>query len=463
VLLRAFAVYQPKCYDMLQTIQQMGELPPRNRVVDLYHGLTKTSIDYAILERVRPGDPFRHVFVRAGFDWDDIGTFASLTAKMSANSEGNRCRGNVVARACHDCVLIAEPPIEVRASGLSRIALFANDEGDVLISPSAFAQSERSQVLERCFFERTGYPLNVRINANNARIANGKRGNVIVVDSGSMQIQVEDNLIRVSKEGEPANGLVELEHTHQAIVCADYAAMSELAAAELTSRIRGVLAHKSRAVVALSTGRTPELLYELLRSHYRTALDWTMVAIVEMDDYVGISKKSVQSATHYLRERVMDPLGIQETFPIPNEPDVTDDDLSAFEAQLRRMGGLDVVVHGIGSNGHIGFNEPGSSFSSCSRVVTLAESTIRANSGRFPGMEAVPRRGVTLGLGLLREARVSLLLASGPEKHEAIRRTLCGPVSEAVPATVLKRSPSAIYLLDEDAWMAPKTCRAFSL
>jgi glucosamine-6-phosphate deaminase len=234
-------------------------------------------------------------------------------------------------------------------------------------------------------------------------------------------------------------------------VCADHGEMSLRAAERLVTAIGAVLAARGKALVTLSAGRTPEVLYEIIRTRYRQAIDWTRVTVAAMDDYLGLPGGSGFSCSAYLTERVIAPLGIRDFHPIPSGHDVTDEVLSAFEARLRGMGGLDIALHGIGQNGHVGFNEPGSGFTSGTRAVTLAESTRVANSGMFARAE-VPRRGVTLGLALLGEARFSILLASGVAKQSAVRAALLGSVTEEVPATILRTCPSVVYFLDERAW-----------
>ena len=237
----------------------------------------------------------------------------------------------------------------------------------------------------------------MRIHAHDTEIDNAGSGNVIVLDAPPLRIRADASEIRVSARLEPqrcGNDDVSDKtsgNSRRVTVCPDYSSMSDQAARVLVKEMNDVIARKGRALVTFSMGQTPEMLYELLRTRYKQALDWDRVAIVEMDAYLGIPTGSVLSTTTYLHQKIIDPLGVKEVYRINNDADVTDEMLSRFEASIGAMGGIDVALHGIGRNGHIGFNEPGSSFTSLARIVTLSESTIAANSRHVAGTGFYPR------------------------------------------------------------------------
>ena len=136
-ILQAFRDYQPRCHLALLEIQQ---LPASGSplTLELFQKLERRSIDYAIMEKIKPGDACQHIFLKAGFAWDDVGTLESLAKTIASDPDGNRCRGAVEVQDCKNCIFIAEPSVVVRVTGLSNIALFANGEGDVFIGPTTF-------------------------------------------------------------------------------------------------------------------------------------------------------------------------------------------------------------------------------------------------------------------------------------------------------------------------------------
>lgn len=202
--------------------------------------------------------------------------------------------------------------------------------------------------------------------------------------------------------------------------------------------------------VGFATGRTMDPLYaSLLKKRPQMPL----ARVWMLDEYLGLSAGDARTYAHYLRERVFTPLDYPEAkinlprLSLSNPQEAADD----YEDRLRAAGGLDVQLLGIGHNGHLGLNEPGSSIDSRTRVVTIAESTRVANQGFFDSLNEVPREALTLGLGTLNEARELWLLATGRGKAEIIKRFLEGEVSESVPATLLRSHPGLHVFLDQEA------------
>lgn len=206
--------------------------------------------------------------------------------------------------------------------------------------------------------------------------------------------------------------------------------------------IREVLGRKSHAVITVSAGRTFRPTYALIRDSYRTAVDWTRVICVQMDEYVGVAPADDRSLASQVLREFIDPLGIGKFIKFydgAGEPS-----LHFYEQRIRDLGGLDFTLHGVGRNGHIGFNEPGSSPTSRTRIVPLADSTRTANGVDF-------REGVTLGMGTLREARASVIALRGPEKRDAATALLYGDVSPDYPVTYLRDCSGVRVFLDREA------------
>jgi len=172
-----------------------------------------------------------------------------------------------------------------------------------------------------------------------------------------------------------------------------------------------------------------------------------------LDEYVGLPVEHPESYRSVITREFVEPLGLDPARV--QVPDGALDRLATagdrYEAMLNEAGGVDLQILGIGANGHIGFNEPGSAFASRTRVVDLAEQTILDNARFFPSVDDVPRRAVTQGIATILDARELALLAFGAHKADAVARAVEGPVTEAMPASVLQRHPAATLVIDEAA------------
>lgn len=231
----------------------------------------------------------------------------------------------------------------------------------------------------------------------------------------------------------------------------DFDAMSRLGAAAIVSSLAELAGRGGRRLnVVFSAGRTPTRVYDLLATDFRAEFDWSRLSLFQMDEYVDASE-AVEPFRRYLTRRVVEPLGLSETHLLPGDLAGMCDETWAKairdeERILRQRGGIDLVIHGIGGNGHLGFNEPGSSPTSPGRVVRLSSST---RDAIFPGPP--PARGVTMGLAMLLAARESILLASGSSKAQAIAAALEGPVSADCPASWLRLGRKTTVIIDRAA------------
>lgn len=234
------------------------------------------------------------------------------------------------------------------------------------------------------------------------------------------------------------------------VVLPDYEAVSRHAAAMVAAQIT----RKPDSVLGLATGASPVGMYgELVRRHIEQGLDFSRVVTVNLDEYLGIPADHPASCRCYMIEHLLNRVNLDaERIHIPDSQPAGD--LMAycvrFEQAIGRAGGIDLQILGIGLTGHLGFNEPGSSLASRTRIVHLSQMTRTANRGNFPG-EEVPTAAFTLGLGTIREARRLVLLATGETKAEVVAAALEGPLSVSMPASLLQLHGNAVVLLDPAA------------
>ena len=207
------------------------------------------------------------------------------------------------------------------------------------------------------------------------------------------------------------------------------------------------------AVLGIATGSSPEPLYAELTTRAERGLDLSHLRITCLDEYVGLSADHPQSYRHYIREHVLIPWGIDPSTAVLPEGDAGDPDAAAvdFERRIRDWGGVDLQILGVGPNGHIAFNEPGSSFDSRTRAVELTASTRQANARFFEHLDEVPTRAISQGIGTILESRHALLLAFGEGKAPAIGALVEGTASPEVPVSALQRHADLDVYVDDAA------------
>jgi len=234
------------------------------------------------------------------------------------------------------------------------------------------------------------------------------------------------------------------------IITRDYDEMSRLAAKMIADAIKA----KPNIVLGLATGGTPEGCYkELVRMHKEEGLDFSQVVTFNLDEYVGLPPDHPQSYHYYMDVHLFNHVNIKrENIHIP---DGMAKDLEKhcqeYEEMIKKAGGIDLQLLGIGRNGHIGFNEPGSPFDSRTRVVELTETTRRDNARFFKSIDEVPTHAVTMGLATIMEAKKIILLASGENKADAIAKAVEGPKTTMVPASILQDHPDCTFIIDKEA------------
>ena len=224
----------------------------------------------------------------------------------------------------------------------------------------------------------------------------------------------------------------------------------EAATAIAARLIARLLKEKPDAVLGLATGSTPLPLYRALVD---MQLDWSRVRTFNLDEYLGLAPEHPQSYHHFMWENLFRHVNIRpENVHIP---DGLASDVPAFcadyEARIRAVGGIDLQLLGIGSDGHIGFNEPSSSLASRTRIKTLTQRTRADNARFFASADEVPSHVITMGIGTIMEARTNLLLAFGAQKAQALAEAAEGPVTAMNPASALQLHPDTRVCLDEAA------------
>jgi glucosamine-6-phosphate deaminase len=230
----------------------------------------------------------------------------------------------------------------------------------------------------------------------------------------------------------------------------NYEHMCELAANYMSEKVR----ESPTITLGLATGGTPLGTYEKLIEDFQLGkTSYKQVVSFNLDEYIGLTGHDPNSYRYYMNKNFFNHIDIDlgNTF-VPNGAAVDlDQECQEYERKIAEKGGVDLQLLGIGSNGHIGFNEPGASFQSYTHVVELTNSTREANSIYFESMDDVPKKAVTMGIASIMKSKEILLLVSGEHKHEALSKLINGEITEQFPASILKQHPFVTIIADEAA------------
>ena len=206
---------------------------------------------------------------------------------------------------------------------------------------------------------------------------------------------------------------------------------------------------KPDSVIGLPTGSTPIETYEKLAlMHENGELDFSEVRTFNLDEYLGLPSSDPQSYHYFMHDNLFSKVNIapdRNHFPDQNAAD-TEQACHDYEAQIAAHGGMDFMFLGIGSNGHIGFNEPSDEFSTMTNRVALTEDTIQANARFFENPDDVPKEAISMGIKTIMGAKKIILLANGPAKKEAVHQALYGPITPALPASILQVHPDVTVI-----------------
>ncbi|MBX7243862.1 MAG: glucosamine-6-phosphate deaminase [Candidatus Sumerlaeaceae bacterium] len=239
----------------------------------------------------------------------------------------------------------------------------------------------------------------------------------------------------------------------EVIIAKDRAELAEVAA----GIIREQILRKPNSVLGLATGSTPEETYaRLVKYHKEEGLDFSKITTFNLDEYIGLPPSHDQSYHYFMADRLFKHVNVNPEnvhVPMGMAPDP-----AAFcewyEDEMEKAGGVDLQLLGIGGDGHIAFNEPGSSLASRTRVKTLTEQTIKDNADLFFGKgqeHLVPKFAITMGVGTILEAKKLLLIAYGKRKAGIVKKFVEGPVTSQVTASALQLHPDSIVVIDNEA------------
>ncbi len=230
----------------------------------------------------------------------------------------------------------------------------------------------------------------------------------------------------------------------------DYHDMSRKAANILSAQI----IMKPDCVLGLATGSTPIGIYaQLVEWYNKNDLDFARVKTVNLDEYLGLPASNEQSYNYFMNENLFSKVNIKRTnvhIPCGISTDM-ELECMEYESLIDELGGIDMQLLGMGPNGHIGFNEPGTCFTRKTHLVDLAESTIEANKRFFEDVSMVPRRAITMGIGTIMKAKKILMVVDGEKKAKVLRRALTGEVTPEVPASILQLHPDFTLVADDAA------------
>lgn len=234
------------------------------------------------------------------------------------------------------------------------------------------------------------------------------------------------------------------------VIVKDYNDMSKQAAKLIAEEVT----RNPKTVLGLATGGTPVGMYrELVSLHQQDGVDFSQAQSFNLDEYVGLPSLHPQSYRTYMNENLFAHINLPEEKTHVPQGDAEDleAECKRYEQAIAQAGGIDIQVLGIGNNGHIGFNEPGSTKDTTTRVVALTQSTMEANARYFDSIQEVPTQAVSMGIQTILGAKKIILLASGEAKAQAVSQMLEGELTADVPASLLQLHPDVTVIVDEEA------------
>ena len=230
----------------------------------------------------------------------------------------------------------------------------------------------------------------------------------------------------------------------------DYQHMSELAANYLIDKVQT----NPAIVLGLATGGTPLGTYKrLIKDHEQNGTSYKKVTTYNLDEYVGFSSENPNSYHAFMYDNLFEKVDIPTInvhLPSGTALDLVEE-CKGYEERIEEAGGIDVQLLGMGSNGHIGFNEPGTSFQATTQIVELAQSTREANARFFDDIKEVPYQAITMGIATIMKSKEILLLVSGESKNDAMKKLMEGVVDESFPASILNKHSHVTIIADKEA------------
>lgn len=224
--------------------------------------------------------------------------------------------------------------------------------------------------------------------------------------------------------------------------------------AKIAEDFIAVINSKKNPVLGLATGTSPLVAYaDLVKANKEGRVSFKDVTTFNLDEYVGLPGTHEQSYRYFMNENLFNHIDIDKakTNVLLGVGDYVSF-MNSYDAKIAAAGGIDIQILGIGSDGHIAFNEPGTSFDSLTHETELTEQTIRDNSRLFNDISEVPTRAVTMGLKSIMNAKKIVLIATGKNKAKAVYGLLKGPITEEMPCSILQKHPDVTVYVDEDAY-----------
>lgn len=235
----------------------------------------------------------------------------------------------------------------------------------------------------------------------------------------------------------------------------DYQEMSHVAGKYIIDKVK----EKPNITLGLATGGTPEGTYQYIINDYQeNGTSYRKVTTFNLDEYIGLKESHPNGYRHYMNTKLFNHININiSNTNIPNgDIQHFKEECLRYEQLIEAHGGIDLQILGIGSNGHIGFNEPGTKFGTKTHVVKLTDATREANARYFQKFEEVPEYAITMGISSIMQSKEILLLVSGETKIEAMKQLLGGEVSESFPASILQLHPNVTIIADEKSLIEAK-------
>lgn len=234
------------------------------------------------------------------------------------------------------------------------------------------------------------------------------------------------------------------------IVTENYEELSKVAAGEMANVIKS----NPKAILGLATGGSPVGMYkELIRMNKDGEVDFSDITTVNLDEYIGLSGDHPQSYRYFMNTNLFNHININKNNTyVPNglAQDI-EKECKAYDAKIAELGGTDVQLLGVGTNGHIAFNEPDEALVSGSHLTGLTEDTIKANARFFNSIDEVPTKALTMGLGEIMKSKKIIVIASGEGKAEAVKAMLSGMISTNMPASMLQMHRDVVVIIDKAA------------
>ncbi|MDD3244488.1 MAG: glucosamine-6-phosphate deaminase [Eubacteriales bacterium] len=222
---------------------------------------------------------------------------------------------------------------------------------------------------------------------------------------------------------------------------------------EAADQVQAVLKSKERPVLMLPTGSTPIAVYEELVRRYRAGeISFSHAVSMNLDEYVGLAHDDPESYHYFMQHYLFDHVDMRpDRIFLPETQVEPAQACRDYDAIYDQYGPADIVLLGLGHNGHIGFNEPGTPFANRTCVVTLSQSTLEANKANFGARDDMPTHALAVGPAMIMESRRALLMVRGAGKASILKKVLTHPITEEIPGTLLQRHPDLVVLADREA------------